>query len=287
MSASPRSLPATTLLGATLLLAACGAPDAPDRAGPDVLTGPAYARAGYDQPGVHRQYGTPVKVGDGMAPAYVVIDQQSGGTPLELGIALVARALEGLPSGEGEFSYLLGLPAKSPAPYQVVELDWNPEGHPPIGVYSLPHFDFHFYTISLAERNAIVPSDPQFAAKANDLPTGGYVPPFYVPLAPPGGQPADAAVPEMGVHWFDVRSPEFHGATFTKTFIYGSWDGRFTFYEPMVTRAYLQTHPDVTTSISVPQLYPVPGWYPTSYRVTYDAQAKEYRVALTGLVWRQ
>ncbi|CAA9566482.1 MAG: hypothetical protein AVDCRST_MAG88-1940 [uncultured Thermomicrobiales bacterium] len=29
-----------------------------------------------------------------------------------------------------------------------------------------------------------------------------------------------------------------------------------------------------------------PGQYPTAYRVSYDAQAREYRIALSGLVTR-
>jgi hypothetical protein len=99
----------------------------------------------------------------------------------------------------------------------------------------------------------------------------------------------------MGVHWSDVRSPELQALLgnpdayepFTKTFIYGSWNGRFTFYEPMVTLAYLHSNPDFSSAIPVPQLYPEPGYFPTSYKVTYDAQAKEYRVALTGLTWHQ
>jgi len=97
----------------------------------------------------------------------------------------------------------------------------------------------------------------------------------------------------MGVHWVDVRSPELQNLLgnpggyqpFTKTFIYGSWAGRYTFYEPMVTRAYLMSKPsDVVTPISTPAQYPLAGSYATAYRVTFDSQAKEYRVALTGLV---
>ena len=91
-----------------------------------------------------------------------------------------------------------------------------------------------------------------------------------------------------------VRAPELQNVLgrpalyqpFTRTFIYGSWDGRFTFYEPMVTRAYLLMRPDATAAaIPVPALYPEPGYYPTGYRVSYDAQAKEYLVALTGLTY--
>ncbi|HET7458769.1 MAG TPA: hypothetical protein VFJ74_14065 [Gemmatimonadaceae bacterium] len=274
--------------GALLFSAAACSPDAPTVT--EAAVGASAARAGYDQPGVHVQYGVPVRVGDGRARTYVVVDAKRDQAPLELGIALDERALDGLPTAVGEFSYVLSLPSLSPAPYQFAELDWNPQGHDPAGVYTVPHFDFHFYTISLAERNSIVPSDPLYAAKASNLPTGAYVPPFYVVPGPP----PLVAVPRMGVHWADVRSPELQNILgnpagyqpFTKTFIYGSWNGRYTFYEPMITRAYLLSRPDVTTPISVPQLYPQSGWFPTSYRVTYDAQAKEYRVALTGLVAR-
>lgn len=283
-----RAAPRSFLLAALALLVAC-APDGPaSRSG---VTGPAADRAGYDQPGVHRQYGAPVKVGDGTARAYVVLDAKSGQTPLELGIALGADVLEALPAGPGEHSYLLPLPGKTPAPYQLVELDWNPAGHPPQGVFTVPHFDFHFYTITAAQRDAIDPGNPTFAAEANNLPTGAFVPPFYAVLGPSA---AAIAVPHMGVHWLNVRAPELQNLLghpelyqpFTSTFIYGSWNGRFTFYEPMVTLAYLLSQPDVTVPISVPSQYAQPGYYATSYRVTYDAQTRQYLVALSGLTLR-
>ena len=139
-----RTLALALSLGAAL--AACT--DAPTATAPPAV---AAARAGYDQPGVHVQYGVPVKVGDGRARTYVVIDQKSGGAPLELGIALDATALQGLATGAGEYSYPLRLPTHAPAPYTFAELDWNPQGHTPEGVYTFPHFDFHFYTISRDE----------------------------------------------------------------------------------------------------------------------------------------
>jgi hypothetical protein len=245
-----------------------------------------------------------------MARAYVVLNAKAGQAPVELGIALDEGALQGLPMGapmgaashgghgaaKGPMKHAAGnilvlrLPAQSPAPYRFAQLDWNPQGHPPAGVYGAPHFDFHFYRTSIAARDAISPADPQrFAAEARNLPTGDFVPAGYIVPGDPAGQ----AVPQMGVHWFDTQAPElrglFGGGTpepFTKTFIYGSWNGEITFYEPMVTRAYLLSRPDVVTPIRVAAQNPEPGWYPTSYRVSYDAQAKEYRVALTGLTAR-
>ena len=243
----------------------------------------SFARAGSDEPGVHRQYGTPTKVGDGKARTYVVLDAKAGNTPLEVGIALDATALQGLPDDNAEHSYVLPMPAHGPSPYQFAELDWNPHGHSPLGIYGIPHFDFHFYTISREEWSTIAPG-PTFATRANNLPTGNYVAPMY--LVP--GPPALVAVPYMGVHWINPTSPEFNGQVFTKTFIYGSWNGRYIFYEPMITRAYLLSQPnDVVTSIPTPALRPLDGYYPSAYRVTYDAQAKEYRVALTQLSYSQ
>ncbi len=289
MSAPTRTIRALSSVATLTLLAAC-APDTTTSPALDQASSASFDRAGYDTPGMHRQYGVPQKLGNGMARTYVVLDAKSGQQPVELGISLDPSALEGLPQDAEEHSLVLALPPKSPAPYQFAELDWNPQGHPPAGVYTVPHFDFHFYTISLAERNSILPSDPLFKTKARNVPTGVYVPSGY--LVP--GDPAAQAVPEMGVHWLNSQAPELQGLfgnprgykPFTKTFIYGSWNGRFTFYEPMITRAYLLTQPDVTTPISVPARYAQPGWFPTAYRVTYDAQTKEYLIALTRLVSR-
>ena len=90
--------------------------------------------------------------------------------------------------------YLLSLPRPGVAPYRFVELDWNPGGHEPPGIYDTPHFDFHFYTVPPAERAAIVPSDPRFQEKADRLPPEHERPASYVVAAPPGA-PAPA-VPE-------------------------------------------------------------------------------------------
>lgn len=80
---------------------------------------------------------------------------------------------------------------------------------------------------------------------------------------------------------------------FTTTFIYGSWTGKFTFLEPMVTATNLRSRPDTRSSIATPTnaasiaAFNEAGRYPSAYRVVYDAQAKEYRVGLASLAWRQ
>ena len=278
---------AGSLAAALALLAACSS-DAP--VSPDAR--PSAARA--LPPGTHLQYGAPARLGDGMVRTYVIVDEKAGRAPVELGVAIDARTMEGTLPDHGETQMRLPLPAQAPAPYDFVLFDWNSHGHEPPGVYDLPHFDFHFYFTPEREVDAITPLNPNFVAEANNLPTGGEVPPFYILPAPPPLTAADIAVPQMGVHWNDVRSPEIQRllrnpaawAPFTTTFIYGSWNGEFTFAEPMVTRAYLLGRPDVTMAVPTPSIFPESGWYPTAYRIYYDATRREYRVAILGLVRR-
>ena len=307
---------ATASAALAFALVACADPT-PTGAAKSAPADASLDRAGFDQAGANRQYGTPTKVGNGMIRTYVVLDEKNGGRPLEVGVAMSEQSLEGLPAAapmpaemkghrhhDMSNSLVLDLPAKNPTPYKFVQFDWNPNGHEPDNVYTLPHFDFHFYRVPVDVRNSIVPSDPLYAQKAASYPGVQYRAPFYLDAATAaGGIPAAAAtVPMMGLHWLDVRSPELQMLTgnpggwqpFTKTFIYGSWDGQFIFDEPMITRAHIlskktATDPAVIDEIipvSTAQQYSPAGYYPGAYRITWDAQAKEYRIALTQLSWR-
>jgi len=221
-------------------------------------------------------YGTSVAVGNGTARSYLVLQN---GTPAELGVALSEGALDSLPMTPkmGGYEFLLPLPAGNATQYQVIGLNWNPTGHPPAMVYTVPHFDFHFYMTSLADRNAIDPSDPAFAADAANLPGASFRLPGYV------ADPPANAVPHMGLHWTDSAAPEFHGQPFTRTFITGSWNGQFTFFEPMVARAYLLTRPEDSIPVASASQRAIAGYYPGAYRVSWNAANAEWRVGITQL----
>jgi hypothetical protein len=85
------------------------------------------------------------------------------------------------------------------------------------------------------------------------------MPQNYVPI--PGG------VPQMGVHWVDVTAPELNGQLFTQTFIYGSYNGQVTFYEPMITLDFIKANPSYQRNIPVPSKFEQPGYYPTKMRI--------------------
>ncbi|MDQ3243316.1 MAG: DUF5602 domain-containing protein [Gemmatimonadota bacterium] len=218
-------------------------------------------------------FGPSITMGNGTARSYVVLT--ADGVPVSVGVSLSETALTGLPSVGT--AYVFALPSEAPvAPYKHAVINWSPTGHPPQGVFTVPHFDVHFYIITTEERVAILLTDAQFGAKTARLPSAEFVPSGYVNDR--------FAIPQMGVHWTDPSSPAFTGQPFTKEFIYGSWDGAFTFYEPMMAKSLLDAKPAMSvTPIKLPSRYAKPGVYPTSYTIGYDSNAKEYRIEISGL----
>ncbi|MCC6587636.1 MAG: hypothetical protein IT168_13145 [Bryobacterales bacterium] len=157
--------------------------------------------------------------------------------------------------------------------FQVLELDWNPHGHEPPGVYDLPHFDFHFYYISDSERMAI-PANATSAVAPQFLPAG---------YSQPG-----PTVPMMGGHAVDLTSAEFNGGIFSRTLVYGFHEGREIFVEPMITQAYLEGLSGASTSlIRQPGQYDMsvlPSLVPTSYRASYDLANDQYSVSVSDFI---
>lgn len=226
--------------------------------------------------------GEVVPFGNGTARSWVKVNQQ--GQPSAIGVTLTEAAMQGLPADVTPglvwmAEYIMTLPEEAKMlPFNHIAVNWNPKGHMPSGVYNVPHFDFHFYTISREERNKIT-------ARGEDLvkirkPVGSAVPEGYV-FAPESEEPG------MGGHWADPGSHEFHGKDFTSTFIFGSYDGKVIFWEPMITKAYIESKPNVTMPLKLPAQYGQDGYYPTSYSIRYDAKRKEYTIALEEMKLRQ
>ena len=242
--------------------------------------------------GARLVYGPAQALGAGTARTYITYDES--GKPASLGVALSEASLTNLPmtplpgGGMAAATLELALPAEAKATgFDHVMLDWNPMGHEPDMVYTVPHFDFHFYTISDAAQMAMTPADPQFSDKLEKLPPESYRPVGMIKL--PGG------VPMMGAHWVDPTSPELqpppNNKLFTRTFLYGSYDGHFIFYEPMITKAHiesLKTVPGnaITSVIRTAPSVEHPGSFPTQYTLAWDAAAKEYHIAIDKLVPR-
>jgi hypothetical protein len=171
-------------------------------------------------------------------------------------------------------------------PFKWVLLNWNPHGHIPSGVYDAPHFDVHFFmepveNVFALERGScgveFLRCD-QFAMATKPVPLV-YVHADY--------KSVDAASPAMGNHLVDLTGPEFNGQPFERSFIFGTYDGRITFYEEMVTRDYLLSRPDKCFPIKRPSAVVKTGYYPTQSCLRYDAGRDEYTVSIEYFEYRE
>ena len=257
-----------------------------------------------------RVLGTPAALGNGTVASYAEFD--AAGAPLAIGVVFSVGALDGLPTvpSDGHHCYdannngaievgtecarwherVLPLPSESARradlPFKWALLNWNPHGHIPPGVYDTPHFDVHFYLEPIENVFAIQsgPCGPervrcdQFALARQPVPAG-HVPPDF--------KDVEAVAPAMGNHLIDVTASEFHGVPFTRTWIYGVYAGRVTFYEEMVTVKYLESRPDRCVPIKSPAVVAQSGYYPTRSCIRFDGKRSEYLVALEGFELRR
>lgn len=217
--------------------------------------------------------GAAVAVGDGEAWTYVRLD--ADGEPEALGIQFSDAALDNLPTGSMHADeFMLPMPnGVSIPPYDHATLDWNEHGHEPMMVYDLPHFDFHFYFISPSRRDLITPFDSMEFNRP--LPAENLAPMY---LETPGG------VPRMGAHVIDLMSPEVAGTgPFSHTFIYGKYDGRLNFLEPMITKEMLDKQTSIDQAIRQPATWQERGYYPGRYTLEYDEESGVHSLLLTDL----
>ncbi|MGW5151843.1 DUF5602 domain-containing protein [Rhodococcus koreensis] len=228
-------------------------------------------------------FGSPAPLGEGAVRTYTTVDTR--GDPTAVGIRMSATALGGLPDTGAMF--ILDLHGEaSPTVFDHVMLNWNPHGHEPEILFGKPHFDMHFYMTDMSSTMGIDPAASDYAARAAHLPDAKYIPRDYI--TPPGPLASQLAVPFMGVHWMDATAGMIPGVyDFTQTFINGSWDGNYTFMEPMMTRAWLVTKPTIRELIKQPLAYQYTAYYPTVYSVRFDYATGEYVISLEEMILRE
>jgi hypothetical protein len=256
-----------------------------------------------------RALGASSTLGGGPVASYAEFGPS--GAPTAIGVVIGARTLDTLPAApsDGHRCYdankdgavdlrtecrgwherVLPLPSEASRrpdiPFKWALLNWNPHGHIPPGVYDAPHFDVHFYIEPIENVFSIEPGPcgpeqvrcDQFALGLKPVPAAYMHPDF---------KNVEAVAPAMGNHLVDLSAPEFNGVPFTRTFIYGVYDGRVTFYEEMVTVKFLRSQPATCFPIKTPKAVAVAGYYPTRSCIRFEASRSEYTVSLEGFEMR-
>lgn len=151
---------------------------------------------------------------------------------------------------------------------------WEPHGHPP-GAYLTPHFDFHFYGIDMARREAIDCTDP---AKPASPATGYALPDIAIPEL---GTLVGLCVPAMGMHAAPVSELESTTA-FDGTMVIGYYQAAPIFFEPMIAKAHLLKRQSFDLAMPTVPGVPEGVRYPSQFRAVYDSTANAYRFTFSG-----
>jgi hypothetical protein len=229
-----------------------------------------------DNEAVTTYNGPEVQVGNGVARTFATI--RSTGEPKEVGVILTKEAFTGLPSTNTVYPLEFDTKVKESTLFDHVALGLSATGHglPPTGNIGA-HFDFRFFMTTQAERLAIpAPSTSGFPAGGGfDVsPPAGYLPANYA---------MNAAVSQIGRHWGENV---FHaGHHVDHTMILGTWNGKLTFINPIITLATLTSGQKESVAFPQPQLFERQGYYPTKYSF-YKDDKDRHVVTLSDFVRR-
>jgi hypothetical protein len=271
-------------------------------------------------PKANTEWGDPVDFGGGQVQTFVTLGP--AGKPELVGVYFTAAMLSDLPTepGDGHWDVVdsegnvvipccghevvLDFPESiSATPIKSFVLNWNPLGHPPAHIYDVPHFDMHFYTITNDERIAIsaatadtmcmVPNPPDTPGEHPAAVSCETFEQAVMPLPdaqmPPGYINVGEVAPGMGNHLVNPTALEFTGEAFTHTWIFGTFDGKLTFLEPMIANSFLEEHnAESCAAIPLPEEMAEPGYYPSQYCIRYmegaDADSGAFAVTLESFV---
>lgn len=258
-------------------------------------------------------FGPAAVLGGVMVQAFAQIEDD--GSPHSLGIRLAYPELETLPTEAadgyrcldlnedddinvaaecvGGHERVLFLPREweetVDSPFRWALFNWNPAGHGPAGVWDVPHFDFHFFIQSLADRSRIRIGRCAMLVDCDDLELGTRpVPPENLPDAY-----EDRGVVEfgMGNHLIDPSTFGNPSERPRHTLIYGAWAGRVSFLEPMITYDFLKrvrdgVEPGGCHAIPQPAAVVEAGYYPGVYCVRLQTSRSSFAISLEDFRWR-
>jgi hypothetical protein len=223
-------------------------------------------------------------MGNGTIRSYILYG--ADGKPTEVGAVFSAAALTGLPDAVKTL-FEVDMPAQAAVtPFNHIEFRYWPNGHDPDGLFDKRHFDVIPFMMTQQERDAITATGADYA-RVVKVPPLDAIPIGYAQIP---NVDQFYAEPRYGTRYFDVAgfTPVLnHQQPYTTTLFYGLYDGKVNFFEIPVTFALLAQQGDTTYNFPLPKSVPKPGfYYPTRYRVKYNAATQEYTFAMEGLEYR-
>lgn len=230
------------------------------------------------EPAVTRAQGECKAVFDGEVCTW---SESRGDELLAFGATVPMSTVESAPA-EGELVMPPVTLARVALPQQVKDatgvdhlgINWEVYGHPPT-TFMTPHFDFHFYTWSGAEIEAIDCAD---LSKPDMLPAGYVLPDIGIPEM--NMTLVGLCVPEMGMH--SVRESELNNTEFFEgSMIIGFYRREVIFIEPMLAKDLLMKRQGF--DLAMPRLADRGEGVatPAAFEAAYDGEQDAYHLVFT------
>lgn len=209
-----------------------------------------------------------------------------------------AIASDGLPYFAARWAYqTVPKHIKEAAGIDHISIDFNPCGHPPVGVFTAPHYDFHFYKVDPEYRACMTCETPIGAPICNPAPSAqttsnglGF---FNVNTVLGSGalsnMPAGFEIgmgdmiPLMGGHaWNFTNQPSNASEWEDPVWVMGPYDGSIVYYEPMVPYSFVSGDTEKTYEEDLTYEGQTVKELPTMYTVVYDATSQFTTITLKG-----
>lgn len=224
--------------------------------------------------------GPEIEVGNGYVHSWIRVNHYS--LPMELGVEMTPKVLINLPK-DSDFSKPIIIPlpkiATELTPFNHIGINWNPDNYSDIESFKEGHFSFYFYTLSVAERMRIPAWSLDTDIKFSTYPPKNQMPYDYLPVIKGPGSYA-----EKGRLWLSGNSENY--VPLSNTLAMGTYNGAFTFINPIVTFKFLVTgEQPFNASYSQPLSYPIDSLFPREYNI-YTTKKGNYCVSLGNFLHR-
>ncbi len=229
------------------------------------------------------------------------------GTPYAYGITFPESTLEDLPGKDqpndfqncfdadengiisekecvgGHFRFLFYPKNKLKNPIQWSSFSYHPIGRLPPGIFDVPLFEFRSNLKDFFETNSIklgpcpgLINCEDYALAAKEVPEK-YLPKGYTSINIIEGKVGNLLVNTYGSE-FDPKKK------FRNSFILGSFNGKISFFEVMVSLDVLNEKKSGCLPIMQAESYEQIGYYPTKYCIKFWEEKKQFFVSLESFV---
>mmetsp|Transcript_60181 Transcript_60181/g.67334 ORF Transcript_60181/g.67334 Transcript_60181/m.67334 type:complete len:319 (+) Transcript_60181:16-972(+) len=176
-----------------------------------------------------------------------------------------------------------------------ITIDFNSCGHPPVNVFTIPHYDFHIYLVDPEYRSCmtcdLADASPACDPNAQSTLSGnGFLNVAKVESGPNAGKIANMPdgfvvghtdhIPLMGGHAWNpntVPSPWVD-----PIWIMGPYNGGIVDYEPMIPLSFLQGSEDHMYEETLTYVSQTISTLPTKYSAKYDGASGYLTLTLEG-----